>query len=60
VTNRLGVARTARPLAAAPEVAEVEDAVALVFSLFGDRLLAVSGFGDALFSLGYDAESATS
>lgn len=59
VTNRLGVARTSRPLTAAPEVADVEDAVALVFSPFGDRLLAVSGFGDALFSLAYDAGSAT-
>ncbi|MCB9598940.1 MAG: hypothetical protein H6722_29030 [Sandaracinus sp.] len=58
VTNRLGVARTTRPLAALAEVADVEDAVALVFSPFGDRLLAVSGYGDALFALTYDAEAA--
>lgn len=57
VSNRLGVARTGRPLAPAPEVTDVEDAVALVFSPFGDQLLAVSGFGDALFTLSYDADA---
>lgn len=58
--NRLGVVSIVGDIVTAvQEIAGVEDPVAILSSPFDDRVLVVSGFGDAIFVYAYDAASAT-
>jgi len=57
VANRLGAAALS-PIGFAQNGPAVDDPVALLLSPFGDHLLVVDGFGNALFDVPYDASAA--